>query len=489
MPELITAVNKGFGFVKMTGMKVMRKHLALVTTVSVLLTACGGGGGGGGGSSLQLPTPLICTLAQIEQNGACVSAANHCTADAEKVWVRGHLDDVYLWYNEIQDKPRADYQTPESYFDALLVKSKDHFSFTGNQAEIEAMQESGLDIGYGITWVNDPASNNLVRVAFVEPNSPAASQGIVRGDILDTIDDRSAWSFTQTDFVAALYPEAPGVAKVFGLYNPVAGQSKKVSLKSAELTHDPVPLVSVLTMPDDGKKVGYLLFNDHIATATDKLVNAVSQFKTAKIDDLVLDVRYNGGGYLYIASALAAMIGGQSTTGHIFSAFEYNDKHGADNSARFFEQTDDYARPLPLLNLKRLFVLTSPETCSASEAIINSLMPYMPVIRIGSTTCGKPYGFLQENNCGTTYFAIRFKGVNSIGQTVPVTGYAPTCAAGDNLDFALGDSREKLLATALYYRSNGSCPLSSLSQSRRAVQPDSVQEVKRAPWRNNMMLR
>ncbi len=101
---------------------------------------------------------------------------------------------------------------------------------------------------------------------------------------------------------------------------------------------------------------------------------------------------------------------------------------------------------LPQLNLPRVFVLTTGSSCSATESIINSLSPFMQVITIGGTTCGKPYGFIQQDNCDTSYFAIQFDGVNAAGTGSYTNGFAPACSVADDLDHALGDRSERLLA-------------------------------------------
>lgn len=450
------------------------------------LTACGGGGGSDELSSSIVvpdttsptPTSLSCGVSQEQKGGQCVSI---CTPAAEKVWVRAHLDDAYLWYKEIIDVPAVNYATPEEYFYDLLVDSKDHFSFTADQAETDTFFEEGTDIGYGITWLGDPRLG--LSVGFVEPGSPGQQQGITRGDILLAINEQAV----SDDTYWWLYPSRAGEQTTVEVFRPSLGITRTVTLTAAKVVHRPVPQTSVLTMPDN-KKVGYLLFNDHIATATAQLATAIRQFKAAQVSDLVLDVRYNGGGYLYVASELSTMIAG-NTLNKIFTRFEFNDKHTADNENYFFEQTDDKSQALPSLNLKRVFVLTGPGTCSASEAIINGLSPYIEVIRIGEQTCGKPYGFLQENNCGTAYFAIRFQGVNSVNQSVPTVGFAPHCQAMDTLDYALGDSRENLLKTALAYRELGVCSTAALAQSRKAMSSKSAMEIQRAPRRSNMILK
>jgi hypothetical protein len=126
---------------------------------------------------------------------------------------------------------------------------------------------------------------------------------------------------------------------------------------------------------------------------------------------------------------------------------------------------------LPTLNLSRVFVLTGSNTCSASESVMNSLAGVdVEVIQIGSTTCGKPYGFYGIDNCGTTYFTIQFKGENNKGfgdytdgfsasnQTGPRGTVVPGCSVADDFTHALGDPAENRLAAALAYRDGVACP-------------------------------
>ena len=141
----------------------------------------------------------------------------------------------------------------------------------------------------------------------------------------------------------------------------------------------------------------------------------------------------------------------------------------------FYSTTQGFSttagQPLPSLNLLRVFVLTGPDTCSASESIINSLRGIgVPVVQIGSTTCGKPYGFYPQDNCGTTYFSIQFRGVNALNFGDYADGFSPAnapvltnavvpgCSVADDFTHALGDPAEARLAAALGYRTSTSCP-------------------------------
>jgi hypothetical protein len=195
------------------------------------------------------------------------------------------------------------------------------------------------------------------------------------------------------------------------------------------------------------------------------------------VTDLVLDMRYNGGGYLYIASELAYMIAGPArTAGKTFEKLNYNAKRTTDNArAPYpFQATSTANAALPTLDLARVYVLTTAETCSASESVINSLRGVdVDVRQIGSKSCGKPYGFAAQDNCGISYFPIEFQGVNAKGFGDYADGFIPNgsgttgiagCVASDDFTQPLGSPGEGLLKAALDYRASGACPAVSVAQ-------------------------
>lgn len=469
----------------------MKKLLTLSAILLPLLSGCGGGGGNPGtcigSQAVCNPSSNSTNTASSTTIGSPSALANICTPDGEKQWVRAHLDDVYLWYNEIVDVDRSQYSTPEDYFYALLVRSRDRFSFTESQDVIDKFFQSGEEVGYGMELV---AVNNHLRVAYVEPNTSAADKGIARGAEIVAINGTAIGSMTRDAQIAALFPSATGATYQFTLLDAGASTTRTVQLDARAVTHTPVLQSQILTAGN--KRIGYVVFNDHIASAEAPLISAFTQFKQNDIDDLVLDLRYNGGGYLYIASEVAAMIGGDAVNGNIFEQLRFNNKHpektnDPDNKLPFL-MTSTGDQPLPRLNLKRVFVLTGNGTCSASESIINSLSPFVQVITVGSSTCGKPYGMVQTNNCSQAYFAIQFEGVNSVGQGGYVNGFAPACPASDDLDHPLGNTSERVLSTALSYSANGSCPATSVTQGVSAnYAPLSAKPLHRLPWRENRL--
>jgi hypothetical protein len=227
-----------------------------------------------------------------------------------------------------------------------------------------------------------------------------------------------------------------------------------------------------------------MVFNDHLAPSEAELIDAFTTLRDADVSDLVLDIRYNGGGFVDIAGEVAYMIAGlDRTVGKTFELPQFNDKHPAINpvthepiSPVVFPRealgfSAEKGQALPFLNLNRVYVLTGANTCSASESIMNGLRGVgVEVIQIGSRTCGKPYGFYPADNCGTTYFSIQIRGVNALGEGDYSNGFAPEntpgslgkriagCSVADDFNHAFGDPLEARLAAALAYRETSQCP-------------------------------
>jgi hypothetical protein len=450
-------------------------------------------------------------------------AAQCGSALTQNNWLRSWTNELYLWYDEVIDRDPALSTTP-AYFDLLKTTAttpsgnpKDKFHFTYETSAWVALSQSGVSAGYGVEWaLVAKAPPRRIVVAFTEPNSAATAAGLTRGfevmgvDGVDAVFDNSQNGIATIN--AGLFPAASGETHTFTVRD-LSGFWHTVTMQSADVTLTPVQNVGTITTASG--PVGYMLFNDHIATAESALINAVNTLRAANITDLVLDIRYNGGGYLDIASELAFMIAGSArTNGRTFEQLVLNRKQPALAPVPFQSTTQGFSvssgQPLPALNLTRVFVLTGSGTCSASESIINSLRGVgVTVIQVGSTTCGKPYGFDPQDNCGTTYFSIQVKGVNALGFGDYTDGFSPSntagvagtpvpgCSVADDFAHALGDPAEARLAAALGYRMSSSCPAPSgfappgLRSSVRAspVVPEGYGVMTKPPWRENRMLR
>ena len=421
-------------------------------------------------------------------------------------FLRSWSNDSYLWYDEIEDVNPLDNansnQDVKEYFGLMRTSAKtpsgadkDRFHFTYDTEEWNLFTSSGASFGYGAEFILKSSSiPRSVVVAFVEANGSASSPAVnlKRGTQIISADGVSVESGSDTATLnAAIFPRTSGETHQFEVRDVGAASSRIVSMTTSAITVDPVPLHKVVTTPTG--PVGYLQFMDHsIKAAERKLVTAVTDLAAANINDLVLDLRYNGGGYLIIANQLSYMIAGPTARNQVFDTPTFNDKHpnvnpvtGAALQPSLFEEETvglslASGTDLPTLGLSRVFVLTSSATCSASEAIINGLRGIgIDVVQIGTTTCGKPYGFYPRDNCGTTYFSIQFKGINAAGFGDYPDGFSPQnlnevegvaipgCAVEDDFSQLLGNENEALFAAALAYRKSPStCPALPVSRSQ-----------------------
>jgi C-terminal processing protease CtpA/Prc len=355
-------------------------------------------------------------------------------------------------------------------------------------AESEILSESGVSVGYGASAKQDRETGR-VYVTYTEPNSPARNANISRGTEILAADGVYIGSFITDEeldiFNLALFPVTAGESHSFTIKKPDSIFAEDIILTSTMATE--IPVHRTQTYEASGKNLGYLVLNSfNIETAEIQLINAVNQLKSTQISELILDLRYNGGGYLGISGVLGTMIAGNKANGQVFENMIFNDKHSQYDPIFneliqpfiFPETTLGFSTtpgiPLPKLNLSRVFIISTNDTASASEALINSLRGIdVEVILIGETTTGKPYGFHGKDNCGTTYYTIQFKGNNAKGYGDYADGFIPSeidngtdhvkgCLIADDLSSPLGDTNEKMLGTAIHYIANDSCPTETM---------------------------
>lgn len=455
----------------------------------------------------------------------------------ENNFLRSYSNDTYLWYDEIVDQDPGLFNDPLVYFDELRTfettpsgADKDKFHFTFDSLEWFKLSQSGATLGYGMQIaIMSAAPPREILVAYTEPNSPAFQESIVRGAEFVSVDGELVVNGDADVLNAAFFPSDtspnPQPSHTFEIRDPGQQATRFVTMTPIDFISDPVLTTDVISTAN-GQRVGYLLFNDHIATAEQGLIDAVNQLNSGLgIDDLVLDVRYNGGGFLAIASELAYMIAGaNATAGRTFELLQFNAKHPSTNPITgqpisptpFYNQTlgppfngngGQAGQPLPTLDLSRVFVITGPGTCSASESIMNSLRGVdVEVIQIGSTTCGKPYGFFPTDNCGTTYFTIQFRGINEKGFGDYTDGFSPAntpvseagtvipgCSVADDFTNQLGDPAEGRLSVALDMQAGQSCPAPSGfapgTFSKIGAPRDAVEAiVPKSPWHTNRIV-
>ena len=494
------------------------KHGWLSISLVLMLAACGGGGGSVSDSVQKTSSELaqICSQDNILSGDATATTQKGTLAD-ERNWVHAYLNERYFWYKDIPVVNASDARynvvgssawsnfanSITNYFnDQLNPKYTasgvqiDQFSFMTSTSSWNQFSQ-GEDLGYG--WLLSEQGVGATRriwVSYVYPGArlgSAVQMGLQRGDEIISVDGYAVNVAAYSSFVnAGLSPSIAGTHRFVVKRN---GQTDTQTVSLSSSTEVLPQAEHKVVLDSQGVKWGYLLFNSHVESAQAPLRAALSDFRVQQIDQLVIDVRYNSGGYLALASALAYGVAGSARTqGKAFEKVRHNDKRSSEDESLPFYSTDFEGGVIEALNLSKVYVLTTDQTCSASESIINGLRGVdVEVVQIGGTTCGKPYGFVAQDNCGITYAAMEFEGVNHKGQGGYADGLVPECAVSDDLTRELGTVGEPMFATAVARHRGLACP--SLGASR-ALGGVGLQgwgsrrlQLIRPEWQRNKMLR
>lgn len=413
-----------------------RRRLASLL-LSLGLVACGGGGDSGGS----------------------------CSIPDQQAWLSGYMSDWYFWTSLSPHPEPAGYSSVASYYAALLYTGSnaafpaDRWSNVQSSEAFSRFFGDGATLGYGLSVAGLELARNAalpLYVRHVEALSPAAAQGVQRGDQVMSINGRSAADLIGADDFSALTPAQAGDAVNLVLRR--AGAERTVQLTAAVFNLSPVSGAAVQTTTS-GRKLGYVTVKDMVNQALSPFDAALTSFKAAGVQDVVLDLRYNGGGLVSTGATLSSYLAGSRGTGLNYATLKFNSAHQASNSSYRF------SNPSAALSLPRVIVLTGRRTCSASEQVINGLRGAgVQVVAIGETTCGKPVGFQPTAYCGQTYSAVNFESVNHLDQGRYFSGFTPTCAVAEDFTVPQGSTVDPLMAAARTVADTGACPLTADGQ-------------------------
>lgn len=405
-----------------------------------------------------------------------VSGANPATATADCStagqiqFVRTTLRDIYYWYKELPDPDPASFASADAYLQAVRYKTLDKtYSFVTDRASNDAFFSDSQFVGYG--FGTELVSATEWRVTEVYPGSPAEAAGLDRGARLLVINGRTIDSLVSTGDINTIFGAAQVGVVAQVQFQDVAGRVHDVQMAKAVVT---IPTASLTrTFASGGRTVGYINFRNFVTPATGALDAAFAQLEQQGANDLVLDLRYNGGGLVSVAQQLTGLIGGSHTAGKVFVSFVHNDKNTAKNS------TLTFTSPAHALSLDRLVVIATHASASASELVINGLRPFISVTVVGERTYGKPVGQYGYNFCDKVLYPVAFSTQNARGEGGYFDGIPADCPAADDLDHGLGEASEASLGEALHYLRTGSCSgaaaalarASSTSRPPKAAQP------------------
>jgi len=376
-----------------------------------------------------------------------------CTIDAQKQFVLDKMREVYFWNDVLpMTVDLAAFATPEAVLDYLIsFQPLDNFSYI-DIAEADAQFfGAGQYEGYGFSSRFEAADD--LRLTRVFASSPANTAGFARGQQILMMNERTIADIEANEGIGSLF-SLPTLD--FTIRRP-DGSEFTTTVNQGIVTIDPLPQQRVIDR-SDGTSVGYLELVTFISTADDAFLDVFATFQQAGVTDLILDLRYNGGGLVSTTELLGDFLGGGVPDNTVFSQTLFNDQNSAANRIAMF------GRFAESLNLSRLVVIATDRTASASELITNSMKPHVAVSIVGGTTLGKPVGQLGIEFCEKILRPTAFETVNSNNEGRYFDGIPADCPARDDLLIPIGDDTDPNMIAALTLLDTGGCPVQSLAQ-------------------------
>ncbi|MFP4024054.1 MAG: S41 family peptidase [Thiohalospira sp.] len=355
------------------------------------------------------------------------------------------MDDWYLWNDSIPDINPDNYTNPYDLLEAMRYELRDRWSYITTQEAFKQYYDEGTFVGYGFGYAPDKEGN--IRITFLFDDSDLAAEGINRGWMIKEINGVQVDQ--NSDLTELLGADEIGVSNQFLLESPT-GEVVTQSFSKKLITMNTILYRTVI---DAGtKKAGYLVYKSFINPSIEELDEAFNYFNTENIDELIIDLRYNGGGSMNVAMYLTGLFIPDELNNQVFLKYVHNKSKTVENYSYTLEQENNSVR------VDKVYFITSKGSASASEAIINGLKPYMDVYLVGDDTYGKPvgmYSFFSEAS-DLAYVPITFKILNADDEGDYYKGLHVNSYADDDVTKVFGDISEASLNEVLYHIENGS---------------------------------
>lgn len=445
-----------------------RARVSAMVAVLSLLSACGGSGGGttatgGGGTGTVTPTPTPSPS----------GSPSACSLRSRQDWVAGQMNEWYLFPETLPASLNpALYGSIDSYLDALTANArmqrKDrYFTYLTSIAEENAYYASGFNIGLGVRFALNSATRQLYISETFE-GSMAMANGIDRGDEIVAVGTSEGTLRNVSDILRsegsaglanALGPDSIGVTRAFRVRN-TTGDVRTLTLTKVQYELSPVSSrYGAKVIEDDGRKVGYINLRTFISPAEAPLRQAFADFQALGITDIIIDLRYNGGGLISVANLVNNLLGGDKTGSQVASYTRFRASKASNDETTYFA-----AQPQSIAPTRIAFIGTGG-TASASELVMNAFIPYLGnrSALIGTNTYGKPVGqiAIDRSTCDDRLRVVALAVENSDRQGAYYDGLADfmgaTCQAEDDLTRQMGDPNEGSTRRALDFLAGRAC--------------------------------
>lgn len=434
------------------------QQITLSCSLVLLLSACGGSSGD---TTKQVDTTEtdLTNTEEIETGGMQVSefppqystafGVEQCSIEDINARVDFAMRDYYVYYDQVPNVNLNDYDDPDTLIRDLRV-DPDIYSSVADAADQNALLNEGRSGGFGF-WFNR-AGDGVVRFRDIQIGSPAFDEGILRGDEVLEMNNISIEDITDDEFYDALDPDN---APVNLFIRTASDEPRSVLVDFADYNWKTVGQIERYENTNSALPViGYLPISIFLGPTQGEIDLALEDLQDAGgFDELIVDLRYNPGGFIRVAKHIASVVGGAAVENEVFYKDRWNDKYAANNNTEYFDEVE---KPL---NMPRVFVLVTQYSASASEMFINTLKPYIDVVVIGGVTGGKPFTSQANDYCGKSIFAMHSLRTNSVGVSV-AGGIQPDCVVSDNWETPANSVQDPLVNTVLNYMATSTCPVS-----------------------------
>ncbi|MFL9839859.1 S41 family peptidase [Sphingomonas sp. ST-64] len=468
-----------------------RRLTAMVATLA-LLSACGGGSGSissGGGGTGSAPTP---------------TPSGTCSLSARQNWAAGVLNEWYLFPETLPANPNpAPYATVQDYIDALTAtarsQNKDrHFTYLTSIAEENAYYASGSSAGFGIRLAIDASGRLFIGEAF--EGAPALAAGIDRGTEILAIGTSPSTLRNVSEIYAAegsaginaaLGESTVGLSRTLR-FRTAAGTTNTVTVTKAEYELTPVSSrYGAKIIDDGGRRVGYVNLRTFINPAESPLRSAFANFRAQGITEVIIDLRYNGGGLVSIAELVNNLLARDKTSSQVANYTKFRSSKSSNNETTYFAPQPQSIAPT------RIAFIGTGGSASASELVMNTFIPYLGsrAALVGTNTYGKPVGqiAIDRSACDDRLRVVAFATENSAHQGAYYNGLAnfmgATCQAPDDISRQLGDPAEASTRAALDFLAGRACtPISAAGGATASADGPGPQSTRLTSSRDRLEL-